>query len=342
MEVYIVRYLHREITEDELRELETWLNETQANRDEFFDLKNIHDLMKRKLPDEGETTRSWHRICRKITMLSASTAALETPVRKIILLNALKYAALVIAAVATGFVASEYFGDRFHQAEKIHPVEYSEVCVGKGSRPNTVNLSDGSVARLNTATTMRYLSGFSDSTREVFLDGEAFFEIAPNEDKPFVVHLKQQTVTVHGTNFNVEAYHDESCNAVTLLEGSVSIESVDVNGVKINDVRLVPGQKVSFDRAAGKVSVLQVDASLSNTWIQGEYRFRDESLMRIFKKLENYYGVSINLEDEQLKNIRYTGTFSLHQHIREVLRIINHENLFRFQQSGNEIYIKRK
>jgi ferric-dicitrate binding protein FerR (iron transport regulator) len=342
MEAYIVRYLHREITDEELRELETWLNETPANREAFFRLKNVHDLAQaHKSPSEEEIACSWRRMCRKMTEAPSSATVVDAPGRKFVPIRILKYVAAALAAGVISFAAGKYFGD-FRQAEIIHPVAYHEICVEKGGRPNTVNLSDGSVVHLNAATTLRYPSEFNSGVREVYLDGEAWFEVAPNADLPFVVRLKQQSITVHGTSFNVESYHDESCNIVTLLTGSVSIEFADLNGVKIKNVNLVPGQKAHFDHTTGKVSIAQVDASLSNTWIQGDFRFKDEPLALIFKRLENYYNVTVHMEDEQLKNIRYTGTFSLQQHIRDVLRIINHENQFRFKQSGNEIYIKYK
>jgi ferric-dicitrate binding protein FerR (iron transport regulator) len=214
--------------------------------------------------------------------------------------------------------------------------------VPKGGKPNTVYLSDGSVVRLNAATTLRYPSGFDGDRREIYLDGEAYFEVAKNEAKPFVVRLKQQDITVLGTSFNVEARHSESYTIVTLQEGSVSLAFMNGNGLKIKDVALKTGQKAHFDRTTGKIFVAQVDASLSNTWLEGEYKFKDEPLVLIFKRLENYYDVNIHLDGEQLKNIRYTGTFSLRQDIRDVLRIINHERQFRFRQNGSEIYIKSK
>jgi ferric-dicitrate binding protein FerR (iron transport regulator) len=104
--------------------------------------------------------------------------------------------------------------------------------------------------------------------------------------------------------------------------------------------RLTSDEEV--DRVSGKLSVAQVDTSLSDTWMNGEYKFKNEPLVLIFKRLEKYYDVTICPEDEKAENICYTGTFSLRQDLREVLRIINHENQFRFQQTGKEIHIKSK
>jgi ferric-dicitrate binding protein FerR (iron transport regulator) len=348
IEACIVRYLHgEELTEDELRRLDVWLQESPENGKELIRLKAVHDLTRNhshsRMSGE-ETERSWQKLMRKMTAgTTHPSAAPDEPGRKMIRLNTvLRYASAVAVAVMISFGAGDYFGRRSRPAAEIRPAVYSEVSVPKGGKPNTVYLSDGSVVRLNAATTLRYPSGFDGDRREIYLDGEAYFEVAKNEAKPFVVRLKQQEITVLGTSFNVEARHSESYTIVTLQEGSVSLTFMNSNGLKIKDVALKPDQKAHFDRTTGKVFVAQVDASLSNTWLEGEYKFKDEPLVLIFKRLENYYDVNIHLDGEQLKNIRYTGTFSIRQDIRDVLRIINHERQFRFRQDGSEIYIKSK
>jgi ferric-dicitrate binding protein FerR (iron transport regulator) len=345
IEAYIVRYLHREITEDELRKLDGWLQESPANMEEFLRLKAVHDLT-RNAPamKEEEIDRSWQKMRRKMTGMTLPAVVPEEPARKKVWPGTLlKYAAVAVVAGMISLGAGNYFGRRERlPVEETSPVVYNEVRVPKGGKPNTVNLSDGSVVRLNAATTLRYPSHFDGNLREIYLDGEAFFEVAKNAAKPFVVRLKQQNITVLGTSFNVEACHSESYTIVTLQEGSVSVESMNSGGLKINEFSMTPGQKAHFDQITGKMSVTQVDASLSNTWMEGVYKFKDEPLVLIFKRLENYYDVNIHMHSERLKNIRYTGTFSLRQDVRDVLRIINHEHQFRFRQDGNEIYITSK
>jgi ferric-dicitrate binding protein FerR (iron transport regulator) len=340
IEIYIIRYLHREITESELRILDSWLQETPENMNEFIRLKTMHDMTRNQRPmSDGEIEQRWQKMTQKMTSQTIS----DLPKRKMRRNRLWQYAAAAMIAAMISFGAGDYFGKRSRPAAEIRPVAYNEISVPKGGKPNTVHLSDGRVVRLNVATTLRYPSDFEGDMREVYLDGEACFDIAKNEEKPFIVRLKQQDVTVHGTSFNVEAYHDESYAIVTLQEGSVSLESMDESGLKTGRLSLVPGQQAHFDRLTGKTSVTKVDTSLSNTWVDGAYKFKNEPLLLIFKRLEKYYDVTFHPDGEQLKNIHYTGTFSLRQNsIRDVLRIINHEQEFRFQQNGNEIYIKSK
>jgi ferric-dicitrate binding protein FerR (iron transport regulator) len=341
VEELMIRYLQQDISENELGELDRWLQESPEHRDCFFQLKSIYDSTKRhKLVSEEEVEKSWRRMQRKLAEYSVTLSPVSK--KKQFLNYTLRYVAVGAIAVLLGVGIGEYRGKHSRQTTETPPVTYNEISVQKGGKPSNLVLSDGSKVLLNAATTLRYPTNFSGEAREVFLNGEAYFEVAKDAAKPFVVRLKQQNITVHGTNFNIEAYRDEAYNIVTLLSGSISLETLNRSGAKIGDILLIPGQKALFDSATELVSVEKVDASLSNAWIKGEFKFKDEPLALIAKRLENYYDVRIHLDGEGLKKIKFTGTFSLNQNIREVLRIVNHENQFLFQQTGNEIHIKSK
>lgn len=103
-------------------------------------------------------------------------------------------------------------------------VVYNEIHVRKGGRANTVFLSDGSKVILNAATTFRYPTSFNGKNRQVYLDGEAYFEVSKDVEKPFVVKLKKQEITVLGTTFNVQAYAHEPYSEVTLLTGQILLK----------------------------------------------------------------------------------------------------------------------
>ena len=105
---------------------------------------------------------------------------------------------------------------------------------------------------------------------------------------------------------------------------------------------LKPDQKALSDNSTGSVSLQEVNASLSNAWINGEYKFKDEPLASIVKRLENYYNVNIHLDDKRLEKIRYTGTFSLDQDILDVFRIIDYEKQLIFKRVEKEIFITSK
>jgi ferric-dicitrate binding protein FerR (iron transport regulator) len=340
MEELTIRYLQQDISENELKALDKWLQESPENKEGFFQLKGIYDSTKNhRLLSEEEVEKSWQGMRRK---LAAPAGTMPAASNKMFFLVTLKYIAVAVGAIVLGMGIGNYNATRSLPAAEAKVVACNEISVRKGGKPNTIILSDGTKVMLNAAGTLRYPANFSGAVREVYLDGEAYFEVAGNKEKPFIVRLKQQNITVHGTSFNVEAYHNESYQIITLLSGSISLETLNGSGEKISDILLKPGQKAYFDSTAGLVSVEKTDASLANVWIRGEYKFKNEPLGLITKRLENYYDVSIHWDDESLQKIRYTGTFSLDQSIQQVLRIINNDKQFVFQQTGNEIHIKKK
>lgn len=347
-EELIVRYLQQEINEEELRVLEAWLEESAENKSDFFQLKNISDLSRCPLPgpeDKNEADRqsekSWQRMKGRIEKEEAlmKTAHSPQPSRNQPFAFYLKYAAIVIVALSTGWGISE---SGIHLKESIqieNQIVYNEIRVQKGGRANTLILSDGSKVVLNAATTFKYPTSFNSKNRIVYLDGEAYFEVAKDADKPFIVKAKRQDITVLGTSFNVEAYSSTPFSVITLLSGSISLKAFNDKGEMMSQMFLKPNQSALSNNSSGSVSIQNMQAELATSWMNGEYKFKDTPLIFIVKQLENYYDVRIHLEDKKLRRIRYTGTFSLDQNIEEVLKIIDYKKQFIFKKAGKDIYI---
>jgi ferric-dicitrate binding protein FerR (iron transport regulator) len=255
--------------------------------------------------------------------------------RRNIYIHSLKYTAIIVMAIVLGWGVGKINNKQYHDPEEAS-VSWNEIQVQKGGKPNTLLLSDGSKVFLNTATTFRYPTAFSTKNREVYLNGEAYFEIKKDSLKPFIVKLGHQNITVLGTSFNIEAYSEESYSIITLLSGSILLETFNDNKESISNLVIKTNQRVYYNKQTGIVALEKVDASLSNVWMKGEYKFKGEPLFLILKRLENYYGVTIHFEDDNLRNTKYTGTFKNDQNIMEVLRIINHEKQFTFSKLDDD------
>ncbi|MDR0537874.1 MAG: FecR domain-containing protein [Tannerellaceae bacterium] len=327
----MVRYFNNEASAEDVKDLYEWLQSSPKNRDLLFQLKDIYDLIQRNKSDAAENVdASWAKLLSRIK----ASHTHEAPCRKInkrAPMRWLSYAAVAAAAAMLGFWSN------------YHPetTTFNEVSVGRGGTSNRIVLADGSCVHLNAGSELRYPTVFAEESREVMLNGEAWFEITGNETKPFVVRLQQQTVTVRGTSFNVEAYADESVNVVTLASGRISLESCDREGKRISLIDMNPGDRAHFDRARETVAIEKVDSATANVWMNGEYKFRDEPMELILKRLANHYGVMI-LPDDSLKHIRYTGTFSFAQTVEQSLQLINYDNQFRLRKEGDTIYLMRK
>ncbi|MDR0394980.1 MAG: DUF4974 domain-containing protein [Tannerella sp.] len=340
IEELMIRYLTEDINLNELKELEAWIMESPEHKDLFFRLKKISDSSRRSICPETEKEALWqrmlHRISRDIT--KEREALLPAKNKRLFFY---KYVAVALIALSMGWGAGLFMMNK-HKPGAAVSTAWHEIRVKKGGRGNTIILSDGSKVTLNAMTTFRYPTDFSETDRIVYLDGEAYFEIAKNEAKPFIVKLKKQDVKVLGTSFNIEAYSDENYSIVTLLSGNVSLESYNEQNELMGKMFLKPNQRAVSDNRSGSVSLENIHTSLAEAWTSGKYKFKDEPLQIIAKRLEKYYDVQVNIENEQLGQIRFTGTFSLDQDIQEVLRILDHEKRYRVNRIKKEIFIVNK
>ncbi|MGB9746599.1 MAG: FecR family protein [Bacteroidales bacterium] len=236
---------------------------------------------------------------------------------------------------------------------------YNEVFVPEGQQAHML-LSDGSKVWLNAGTRLRFPAYFDNVKREVWLEGEAFFEVARNPERIFYVHTTDITIKVVGTSFNVKAYPDEEMIETTLLSGIVKIEPNDSKNKTEKDIILKPNYKAIYYKnkrteriiektnntvpsqvKTDKIVSLQVNAENDVSWKEGKLIFDNETLQVIAKKLERRYGVTITIADEKLKQYRYTGVLkkiSIEQAIK-ALQLTAH---FQYKITNNEIIITAK
>lgn len=291
----------------------------------------IKNIIAESLKDEVDVDREWERLFSSIEKKTIS----KMKTRRLFL-QYMKYAAAVVLGIGVS-LSTLYLTNQ----ENLSTVGNYKLVTSKGEK-SYLQLPDGTRVWLNSCTTLEYAENYGHSNRSIYLDGEAYFEVSKNSEKPFVVKLKKQEITVLGTIFNVQAYGHESYSEVTLLTGRILLEAFNERGESMSRMYLKPDQKALSDNSTGSVSLQEVNASLSNAWINGEYKFKDEPLASIVKRLENYYNVKIHLEDKRLEKIRYTGTFSLDQDILDVFRIIDYEKQLIFKRVEKEIFITSK
>lgn len=213
---------------------------------------------------------------------------------------------------------------------------YNEIEVPRGKRFQLI-LSDGTQVHLNAGTSMRYpVSFLPGHTREVFLKGEAYFEVTKNEQDPFIVNTQNMDVTVLGTHFNVNSYDDFSSFTV-LVEGSVSISKDNDEGNGVVKV-IVPGEKASVEQAT--IAVEPVDISNYIDWLTGKLTFVDMPFREIVKKIEIKYNVSIKNEYAELNEARFKGRFE-DETIIDLMDVFKESVGFEYQIIDNQIVINR-
>lgn len=186
-------------------------------------------------------------------------------------------------------------------------IAWSEIYAPMGTRTQ-FSLPDGSTGYLNAGSSIRFTSVFKGKSREVSLNGEAYFDVVSNPQKPFVVSGKNIRVVAYGTSFNVDAYPENLFNKVALVKGKVEVfEGKDENLKSMG--MLSPGEMCVFNNENLTGQFVRVDVSKISSWKDGKLIFINEPLGEVVKKLNRRYSVNIVLKDEKLKNYSYLATF---------------------------------
>ena len=197
-----------------------------------------------------------------------------------------------------------------------------------------VKLPDGSMVWLNAASSLKYPVSFKNSSQRVVqLSGEAYFEIAKDRKHPFIVKSRGQQVEVLGTHFNINSYHDEPSVTTTLLEGSVRLKP-ERGAAKV----LMPGQLAEL--TGDGLKVLKADVRSVTAWKDGYFRFRNESLQSVMRKISRWYNVEVSFQNG-LPEDTYSGAVTRHGDIRQVLDIMQGSNNIHFTIKERRIIVSR-
>lgn len=190
-----------------------------------------------------------------------------------------------------------------------------------------VNLPDGSIVWLNSASSMRYPVRFTGGERKVEITGEAYFEVSHDASKPFRVVSEKQTVEVLGTSFNVMAYGDEVSTSTTLIKGSVRVIGGDKSQV------IKPGQQTSVNK--GNISVKEVDVDEAIAWKNGYFMFKSEDIGSIMRKISRWYNVKIEYQGIDMENV-FGGKISRSRKVSEVLKLLESTGSVHFKLISGE------
>ncbi|MCC8408564.1 DUF4974 domain-containing protein [Mucilaginibacter sp. UR6-1] len=224
---------------------------------------------------------------------------------------------------------------------------YNTITTPKGGQYQ-VNLPDGSKVWLNAATTLRFPLNFQKNVRLVELSGEGYFEVkhlndANGQKVRFMVKTigaASQSVEVLGTHFNINAYSNENAIKTTLLEGSVKVSTLSGTASPAYSKILKPGEQSVLNQ--GKIAVIKTDTEDAVAWKNGYFRFNDESLESIMRKVERWYNVDVQYQDEALKKLSFAGVTTRFANVAELLKVLELTGEVKFRIDGNSIVVLGK
>ncbi len=171
-----------------------------------------------------------------------------------------------------------------------------------------IALSDGSKITLNAGSKINYPEHFGEGPREIYLDGEAYFEVSSNKEKPFIVHTGSITTTDLGTIFNIKAFKDIETISVSLLEGKIRVTQTEINSPK-NGIILEPDQQFIFNKNEDVVTVTDFEPVEVIGWIDNTLVFHKEPLKNVLAALTRMYGIEFELADKAIEEKEITANF---------------------------------
>jgi hypothetical protein len=190
--------------------------------------------------------------------------------------------------------------------EIVNNTNYNTLKIPNGKK-FILRLSDNTLVHLNSGSSIRYPVSFpSHEKREVFLKGEAYFEVFHDNKRPFIVNTDNSYINVLGTKFNISSYQEDEITEVVLVDGSVSFQ--DKVRLK-NEVVLKPNQRAVLENNAQYIDVTTVRASLYTAWMQDELIFRNMSFNNIINDLERHYSIEIENNNKELGNDIFNASF---------------------------------
>lgn len=194
-------------------------------------------------------------------------------------------------------------------------------------------LSDGTEVWLNATSTLKFPFSFKDKTREVYLEGEGYFKVAQNADKPFIVRTPETVVRVLGTEFNINTYKP-GVTSTALVSGSVSARS------GTSTIVLKPGQEAVYTERLG-FTVQQFDRDAALSWMNGVFQFDNTRLADLAPVIERWFGIKVIFDDPALADSPFTGILDKHHDLAFFLKNLKNTGFsIDYYFSGETLHFK--
>lgn len=248
----------------------------------------------------------------------------------------IRIAAIVIFVLSTS-ISIYYISTEFKSSA--NTLMSYETVVPFGSQTKIV-LPDGTIAWLNSGSTLKYNNLYGKKNREVIMTGEGYFDVKKDKSKPFIVHTNNIQIKVLGTVFNVRSYINDQTVEVDLLEGKVDVSLSDNKNTQ--KLTLTPNQKMIYNKENKTMQSFVADVSKSVRWQTGKLCFVDASLEEIAKDLERKYDVQICFQSDKIKNEFYSGSLDLNLPLNTLLEYIDVDKKFSRTYNGKIVTINNK
>lgn len=319
-------YLKGEITSEDMQKLTILLREDDACREKYREMSLSYALASspwfaRRKEQNFEQLRD---------TLNFRSSRKRTFFRKISVWGSAAMWALLIGCSITFFYLYHSSGQ-----EPVTP-SYCQIEIPQGASSKLV-LPDSTVVFLNGGTVLKYDASLQRQTdREVFLSGEAYFKVAKNVHKPFIVRMGELNVKVLGTTFNVASYPGEAEIKVSLVEGSVNVYTTSETK---KSIFLSPNEQAIYNKEDRLLSMKKIDATSQAAWTTGKLVFVNEKLFDILKTVGKKHDVQILIQSRKVYTEYFSGSIDADLTLDEILSYLDVDNKFVWRKKGKTIVI---
>ena len=355
--------LSGEATPEELMELEMFIKNNPELLERTEDIKKVWKQLGRRSTGlaEGSFEKHLHRLNNEIfesNALSPTSFDVQkmSPVRKLV---QKKYYRILWGAAAASILFF-WFLFRTNENTGVKPIN-NTVSTKVGDKAS-INLPDGSKVWLNGESKITYVGDFGNKTREVYLSGEAFFDVAKDKTKPFIIHTRTINLKVLGTAFNVRSYDNEKETETALVRGCVEItlrnspdkkivlkpgEKLLVKNIPVDTLLTYKKQKRDEETPIAVLTNMHYygtdSSSVETSWTKNQLEFNDEPLDKIALNLERWFNIRVTITDESLKKEKYTATLEEDDKLKDFLEALKlaEGSHFRYSIKDSEVVISR-
>ena len=304
----IQKYISGDATQEEKEEIARWLQADEKNRKQLLSYRKMYDLT------------IWQE---ELTPLAECETAFGFGSKaKRIGFELVKIAAIFLIALLT----YRYFLPPSGEEQKKTVMQSLFVPAGQRAE---ICLADGTKVWLNAMTTLTFPNNFTGNQRKITLNGEGYFDVAKDPERPFIVETDKYDITATGTEFNVIAYKGTSTFETALLEGSVEVSSANTG----QHIQMTPHTYLFSDN--GKLVKAAIEHTNYFLWREGLICFYDEPVGKMIDKLQLYYDIRIDVQNKQLLDNRYTGKFRSKDGVEHVLRVLRLSNKFTYKKDDD-------
>jgi transmembrane sensor len=322
----IIEHLEGNLHGDKLNELTAWVAKSNDNARYYTKVKDLWEASLADISRIAETKNEWSRFLLRIKKDYQSNIFRYNSNVQIFY----RFAAILIIGLVLGGLAINY-------TLKQDPI-FITAHAPKGSITQMV-LADSTIVYLNAGSEIRYSPETVNKTREVYLKGEAWFDVTKDKKKAFVVHTSCYDVNVTGTQFNVKSYEKDNEIITTLEEGEVIISSSE-NFKLAENLIVTAGEQVVFNKDSNKMFVKEVNTKRFTSWKENKLMFLNLSFEELIILFERKYGVDIEVDNQEVLKYHYTGTIK-NESILEILEIIKHSLPIQYKIDRQKIRISK-